>query len=297
MMGNKAKASIEIKCLKAKVRVDSEDNLLEKYFGDSTYLIYRLGVLEFSKETSKPNPDIIIEDDKDSKNILLRNDTLLLKGNWSEGEVQRILVSILVKRLEENELYPLHAAALNYKSKNIIFLSGEENHGKTMCLIEASNRKGKVIGTESLICDKKGLILSGTRDVFLKKRLKGTERSDKPSTKDGVAKFFKELPNFTYYELPAKPDLIILPDIDGNFDIHVIDLNPFEREYQTFYSISSFYALSTLICSNVAMPLLDNNLLRENRAKFVKRLSSIPYFLIRAPNPQLLIDEVEKLLI
>jgi len=44
------------------------------------------------------------------------------------------------------------------------------------------------------------------------------------------------------------------------------------------------------------MPLLDTDELRARRAAFVERFCERPFYFIRAATPQLLLDEVEKVL-
>ena len=44
------------------------------------------------------------------------------------------------------------------------------------------------------------------------------------------------------------------------------------------------------------MPLLDTDELRARRAAFVARFCERPFFFIRAATPQVLLDEVERVL-
>ena len=44
------------------------------------------------------------------------------------------------------------------------------------------------------------------------------------------------------------------------------------------------------------MPLVDNEELRQARAAFVAKFSDRPYFFVRAANPQVLMDEVDRIL-
>jgi len=244
-------SSLEVSLLEAKVRVDCDSaSFLDYAFEDTTFLTYRLGPVRVTRGTTKPKPDILLSRSS-NKEVVVENGVPHLLGNWTDGEIQRLVITALARSLEENSLYPLHASALRYRGTDIILMSGEENHGKTMSLIEMSRRGGEIIATESLIANKEGMIVRGTTDVFLEKRQKGTERADKPSPRGGVAKFFSSLPEFKYASVPAHPRLIILPDIDGNFDTAVTELNQFEKEYQTFHSISSFYSLPSLLSSGV----------------------------------------------
>ena len=44
------------------------------------------------------------------------------------------------------------------------------------------------------------------------------------------------------------------------------------------------------------MPIVDTESLRRRRAQFVERFTDRPYYFVRAANPQVLMDEVEKVL-
>jgi hypothetical protein len=44
------------------------------------------------------------------------------------------------------------------------------------------------------------------------------------------------------------------------------------------------------------MPLLDHDALRRRRARFVDAFCERPFWFIRAAHPQVLLDEVEKVL-
>jgi hypothetical protein len=44
------------------------------------------------------------------------------------------------------------------------------------------------------------------------------------------------------------------------------------------------------------MPLVDTDALRKARAAFVERFTDRPYYFVRAATPQVLLDEVDKVL-
>jgi hypothetical protein len=44
------------------------------------------------------------------------------------------------------------------------------------------------------------------------------------------------------------------------------------------------------------MPIIDSEALRRARAAFVEKFSDRPYFFVRAATPQVLMDEVERVL-
>jgi hypothetical protein len=192
-------------------------------------------------------------------------------------------------------LHPFHSSAVRYRGRTIMFMSGEANHGKTMCQIEGCKRGGQIVSTETTVTDERGWAVMGSKNVFLRKRAKGTERSDLPNQDQGVAKFFDKTPEFVNYDEPSDVDLVILPAIDGNFDTVVVDMIPFEKEYQTYHALMNYFGLSQLLAPGLPMPIIDTDELRSKRADFCHRFAKRPYHLIRAKNPQVLLDEVEKL--
>jgi hypothetical protein len=203
---------------------------------------------------------------------------------------------MLSLRLEEEGLHPFHASGVRYRGKTIMFLGGESNHGKTMSQIEGCCRGAKVVSTETLVTDERGWVVMGSREPFLRKSSKGTERSDLPSQDEGVAKFFMTVPEFVHYEQPSYIDLVIMPSIDGNFATKVVELDLFEREYQTYHSLMNYFGLHRMLAPKIAMPILDNEVRRQKRATFCHGFAQRPYYLIRAKDPQTVFDELECLL-
>lgn len=282
----------------ARVRLDCyTKERLDQIVKNTNFLTYIVAGINVSAGSSKPKPDIIWHKVQGKKNIKF-NRGLELYGDWSEGEVQKLIVSVLRRELELADLYAFHAAVVKYKGTNIMFMTGEENHGKTMSLIECCRRGGRLIGAESIICEGNGDIRVASKRVFLEsnERSKGTERVDKPSSHRGVEIFFGKLPDFNPIEGEKKIDIVVLPDIDGNYDTFTAEMGSWEKEYQTFQCLSYFYWLSMIIASGLPMPIIDNESLRDKRAKFTSEFTKRPYFFIRGSGPQIILDEVEKIL-
>jgi len=82
--------------------------------------------------------------------------------------------------MEAVGLHPFHSSGIRYRDRTIMFLGGESNHGKTMSQIEGCRRGGLVVSTETTVTDERGWAVMGSRNVFLRQRSKGTERSDLP---------------------------------------------------------------------------------------------------------------------
>ncbi len=268
----------------------------EHVLDELAFLAYRLARVAIEPKTTRPEPDIVWDQDAPGKSIRYDGKTLYLDGEWYQGEVQTTIVSMLALRMEQLGLHPFHSSAIRYRDRAILFISGESNHGKTMSQIEGSRRGGLVISTETTVTDEQGWVVTGSKSVFLRTRAKGTERADKPNQDQGVAKFFDQTPDFITYDEPCDVDLVIVPAIDGNYSTQVSELNRFEREFQTMHSVMDYLGLHLVLAPGIIMPLLDNDALRAKRADFVHRFAVRPYYFIRAANPQLMMDEVEKLL-
>lgn len=269
---------------------------VDRVLDEFSFLNYRLAAVEAVGEVTRPAPDILWDQEAPQKNIRYEHETLILSGEWFQGEIQKVLVSMLALRMERVGLHPFHASGIRYRDRTIMFLSGEANHGKTMSQIEGCRRGAKVVSTETLVTDERGWAVMGSKNVFLRQRAQGTERSDLPNQDQGVAKFFDKTPQFVSFEQASEVDLVILPAIDGNFDTVVVPMIPFEKEYQTYHSLMNYLGLNQLLAPGLPMPIIDTEELRFKRADFAHRFARRSYYLIRAKNPQLVLDEVERLL-
>lgn len=273
---------------------DNQEHVLE----EMTFLNYRLASVQSRKEIRKSKPDIVWHKENSAKGIRYEGGQLFLDGEWEQGELNKIIVTMLAFEMDKVGLRPFHSSAVRYQGKTILFLGGENNHGKSMSQIEGCRRGGQVISTETTVTDDNGIVVMGSKNVYLRMRAKGTERADLPSQDQGVAKFFDKEPEFVNFEDPAPVDLVIMPGIDGHFDTRVVEMNRFEREYQTYHSVMNYFGLNQLLApGGIIMPIVDTDELRQKRGNFVSRFANNkPYFMIRAKTPQLLFDEVEKLM-
>lgn len=273
---------------------DNQEHVLE----EMTFLNYRLALVQSRKEIQKPKADIIWNREISAKDIRYEGGQLFLDGEWEQGELNKIIVTMLAFEMDKVGLHPFHSSAVHHKGKTILFLGGENNHGKSMSQIEGCHRGGQVISTETTVTDNEGIVVMGSKNVYLRMRAKGTERADLPSQDQGVAKFFDKEPEFVNFEDPTPVDLVIMPGIDGHFDTRVVEMNRFEREYQTYHSVMNYFGLNQLLAPRgIVMPIMDTDELRQKRGDFVSRFAdNKPYFMIRAKTPQLLFDEVEKLM-
>lgn len=284
----------------AVVRIDviggeKRDRLVQ----DDAFLNYRLGVVGVSHESTKAKPDIIWYIEKSPKAIVFKDDQLILDGDWNEGELNKIMVSMLAMEMDNIGVHPFHSSCVRYKDKTILLLGSETNHGKSMSQLEGCNRGGLLISTETTVTDGEGVALYGSKNIWSpKKRAKGTERSDLPSQDEGVNIFFEKEPEMPQFNDPSNIDLVIMPSIDGWFKTEVIPMEQFERCFHTYHSLSNFFGLSQCLTPDGhVMPIIDTDEKRQARGMFVSKFAAgRPYFMIRSKTPQILFDEIDKLL-
>ncbi len=280
----------------ARLRVDvhgsaPRDHVLE----DMNFLNYRLAEVNIEPTVTLPAPDIVWYQDGE-KEISYDGERMTFVGDWAAGPLQKVVVTMLALKMEATGLHPFHAAAVRYRDKTVLFLGGESNHGKSMCQIEACRRGGALVSTETTVINEDGVAVMGSKDVFLKKRAKGTERADKASPNRGVEKFFGEMPTWGDHDEPSRVDAVIVPAIDGNFDPSLVEMGTFEAQFQTLHSLQNYFLLNELLAPGFPMPIVDTEELRRKRADFVQRFATVPYYFIRAATPQELMDEVDRVL-
>lgn len=288
--------SEELSAGPARLRIDvlgggPRDHVLE----DMNFLDYRLADVRRSAEVTRGRADIVWRRDGD-KSIGYDGHTVTFTGDWPAGPLQKVVVAMLALRMEAAGLHPFHASAVRYRDRTVMFLGGESNHGKSMGQIEACRRGGLLVSTETTVVDESGTAVMGSKDVFIKKRAEGTERADKAAPNRGVEKFFGDMPTWETHDAPSNVDVVIVPAIDGNFDPSLAEMIPFERLFQTFHSLQNYFLLNELLAAGWPMPMIDTEPLRRARAGFVSRFAERPYYFVRAANPQVLMDEVDKVL-
>ncbi len=287
----------EMSCGAARLRVDvyggePRDHVLD----DLNFMDYRLADVRIVPEATLAEPDIVWDQDGE-KDVTYDGRTVRFTGPWPAGPIQKVVVAILALRMEDVGLHPSHSAAVHYRGKTMLFLGGESNHGKSMGLIEAGRRGALQVASETTVISDDGRAVMGSVDVFLRKRTEGTERSDKAAPNKGVEKFWGPfMPEWGMYEGQPNIDLVIVPAIDGNFDPATNELIPFEREFQFLHSLQNYFLTNELLAPGHVMPMVDNDALRRRRADFVHRFCERPFFFIRAATPQVLLDEVDRIL-
>jgi hypothetical protein len=280
----------------ARLRVDvfggePREHVLE----DMNFLNYRLADVRIAPHVTLAEPDIAWRQDGD-KGIAYDGRRMTFSGPWPPGPIQKVIVTMLALRMEAVGLHPFHASAVRYRDRTVVFLGGESNHGKTMGQIEACRRGALLVSTETTVIDEDGRAVMGSKSAFLKKRTEGTERADKAAPERGVEKFFGDMPTWELYTDPTTVDVVVVPAIDGNFEPSLAEMIPFERQFQTLHSLQNYFLLNELLAPGVPMPIVDTEPLRRARAAFVARFSDRPYYFVRAATPQVLLDEVDRVL-
>ncbi|HET7027553.1 MAG TPA: hypothetical protein VFI28_07665 [Candidatus Limnocylindrales bacterium] len=280
----------------ARLRVDVHGSSpVEHVLDDTSFLDYRLADVRVAPEVTLEAPDIAW-DQNAPKGVAYDGQRMSFTGAWPAGPIQKAIVTMLALRMEAVGLHPFHASAVRYHDRTVLFLGGESNHGKSMGQIEACRRGALLVSTETTIVDDDGIAVVGSKSAFLRRRTEGTERADKAAPEAGVAKFFGGMPTWEVYERPSRVDLVIVPAIDGNYEASCAEMIPFERQFQTFHSVQNYFLTNELLAPGFPMPLVDTDELRRARAAFVDRFAERPYWFVRAANPQVLLDEVDRVL-
>jgi hypothetical protein len=295
-MSEKLQLSEEMTAGSARLRVDvygtqPREHVLE----DLNFLNYRLADVRMSPRPTLQSPDILWRQ-SGAKGISYDGRVVTFTGEWPAGPIQKVVVALLALRMEEKGLHPFHASAVRYRERSILFLGGESNHGKSMGQLEGCRRGGKLISTETTVIDEEGVAVVGSKEPFIKKRTEGTERADKAAPEAGVAKFFGAMPTWEVYGEQRPIDVVVVPAIDGNFAPACSEMIPFEREFQSLHSLQNYFLLNELLAEDWPMPLLDTDGLRRKRAAWLTKFCKRPFFFIRAANPQILLDQVERIL-
>ncbi len=139
----------------------------DKIAEDMSFLNYRLGAVEVSHDVTKEKPDIIWYYDEAEKTIRYENKQLILTSFWEEGELNKIMVSMLANEMDKVGLHPFHSSSVIYKGHGILLVGGENNHGKSMAQLEGCRRGAEIFSTETTVMDDvTGIALYGSKNVY-----------------------------------------------------------------------------------------------------------------------------------
>ena len=123
--------------------------------------------------------------------------------------------------------------------------------------------------------------------------------SSLPHQDEGVKMFFGDEPTMEMRDEPIQMDLAIMPCIDGWFKTEVKQMGQFEAAYQSYHSMMNFFGMNQLLSGGdgLVMPIIDEEDRRQARGAFcAKYAAGRPYFMVRAKTPQLVLDEIDKLM-
>jgi hypothetical protein len=278
----------------ARLRIDVRGGPpLEHVMDDITFLKYRLADVQPEPAVTLSEPDLLWYPEGD-KDVCFEHGRIVFTGSWPAGPIQKVAVAVLAMRMEAAGLHPFHASAVRYRDKTVMFVGGQSNHGKSMTQIEACRRGALLVSTETTVVDEECHAVLGSKTLFIRKRTEGTERADKAGPDRAIEKFFGTLPSWESYAEPSLVDVVVVPDIDGNFDPSLAEMIPYERQYQSFYSLQDYFLLNELLAPGFPMPVMDTTELRHRRAQFVARFADRPFYMVRAANPQVLMDQVDQ---
>ena len=121
-----------------------------------------------------------------------------------------------------------------------------------------------------------GIALYGSKNIYVRKRAKGTERSDLADQDEGVKMFFGDEPEMPMCYEPTNMDLAIMPCIDGWFKTEVKPMGQFEAAYQSYHSMMNFFGLNQLLCGKhgLVMPIVDTDERRQDRGAFCAKYAA-----------------------
>jgi len=296
MIDHALRLSEQFSAGRAQLRVDVHGGpALEHVLDDMTFLNYRLAEVRLEPSVTLPEPDIIWYRGGE-KDVRYDGRCIHLSGQWPAGPIQKAIVALLALRMDGVGLHPFHASAIRYRGRTVMFLGGESNHGKSMGQIEACRRGAQLVSTETTVVDESCTVVVGSKELFIRKRTEGTERADKAGPDRAVEKFFGNLPTWQLYIEPSLVDVVVVPAIDGNFDPSLAEMIPFERQFQSLHSLQNYFLLNELLAPGFPMPIIDTDSLRHRRAQFVERFSDRPFYFVRAADPQVLMDQVDRVI-
>ena len=79
-----------------------------KLVEDDSFLNYRLGTVNVSNTITKEKPDINWYYDDAEKSIEYAGGVLTLRSFWEEGELNKIMVTMLANEMDKCGLHPFH---------------------------------------------------------------------------------------------------------------------------------------------------------------------------------------------
>ena len=222
---------------------------------------------------------------------------MTLTGPWPAGPIQKVVVALLALRMEAAGLHPFHASAVRYRDRTVMFLGGESNHGKSMGQIEACRRGALLVSTETTVIDEAGAAVHGlarSRSSRSAPRAPSAPTRRRPSA--AWPKFFGTMPSWELYHEPSPVDVVVVPAIDGNFDPSLAADDPVRAPVPDAPLAPELLPAQRAAGARLADADRRPDALRAARAGFVARFCERPFYFVRAATPQVLMDEVDRVL-
>ncbi|MFQ5968295.1 MAG: hypothetical protein ACE5MI_11900, partial [Acidimicrobiia bacterium] len=96
-----------------RIRVDVYSSVpVDAALADTTFLDYRLAAVDISSTVTLPAPDVVWDRDATEKTINYADGVMTLRGDWFQGELQKVVVAMLALRMEATGLHPFHSSAV-----------------------------------------------------------------------------------------------------------------------------------------------------------------------------------------
>ena len=162
--------------------------------------------------------------------------------------------------------------------------------------IEACRRGALLVSTETTVIDEDGVAGMGSRSRSSRSGPRAPSAPTRPRPSAGVEKFFGDMPGWELYDDAGTIDLVIVPAIDGNFDPSTSELIPFERQFQTLHSLQNYFLLNELLAPGHRRCRWSTRSAARAPGGLRRRFADRPYFFVRAATPQVLLDEVDRVL-
>ena len=297
-MNDQLQLSEEMSAGAARLRVDVYGGEpREHVLDDLNFLNYRLADVRISPEVTLAAPDIVWQQDGDKAHRRTTAGAMTFSGPWPAGPIQKVVVAMLALRMEAVGLHPFHASAVRYRGRTVMFLGGESNHGKSMGQIEACRRGGQLVSTETTVVDEAGRAVMGSKSAFLKKRTEGTERADKAAPERGVQKFFGDMPTWELYDRAEQRRRRRRPR-----DRRQLRPDP-GRDDPVRAPVPDAPLAPELLPAQRAAGARASRCRSSTPRRFARHgptssrgSAERPYYFVRAATPQVLLDEVDRVL-
>ena len=287
--------SEEFTCGPARLRVDIHGSTqLEHVLEDMNFLNYRLAEVHIAASVTQPEADLVWHQDGE-QSVSYDGRRMTFTGAWNSGPIQKVIVTLLALRLEEHGLHPFHASAVRYRGRTILFMGASRTTASRWARSRPAARREARVHRD----DRDRRIGHGDPRVegaVPQEATRAPSARTRPRPRRAGRQVLRRHADWEIHADPTPVDVVVLPAIDGNFAPSLAEMIPFERQFQTLHSLQNYFLLNELLAPGHPMPMVDTESLRKARAGFVERFAERPYYFVRAATPQVLLDEVERVI-